>query len=230
MAEIDCTLSIELDPKYSKAYFRRANARIKLNRIEDAKRDYEQVLKLEPNNKEAQAELIKVEELIEGHKRVFPIQKSEAQRSKKPLRLIEIEQINSDSINKLEINKNLEEMKQRTKLDAKEEILFKAYQMEITQNENKETKRDSKIKIEELTQRLENSDLKSAKEMENKTESAPSQTVESKLENKNSKPTKIIPDRPVNGYQFKKDWQFLSDNIENLAVYLRVFIFNLEVF
>ena len=47
--------------------------------------------------------------------------------------------------------------------------------------------------------------------------------------------SKQIPDVPTNGYQFRKDWQFLNDNLDNLAVYFKVynnlfFFFDFEKF
>lgn len=192
VAEIDCSLAIELDPKYTKAYYRRANARVKLKKYEDARKDYEQVLKLEPSNKAAQAELASLESLIDGHQLVFPINKPEGQRSKKPLKTILIEEINSDSVNKIELEKNLEEIKQRTKLDAKDEKLFGHGSSD---NHSVEVKPN---KIEKL-----------GKEVQ-------SLKLDEKLEIK-----KLIPDRPQNGYQFKKDWQSLKSNLIDLSVYLK---------
>lgn len=52
-ADADCTESIIRDKKYVKAYYRRALARIELERFEDAKNDLEKILELEPSNKEA---------------------------------------------------------------------------------------------------------------------------------------------------------------------------------
>ena len=34
--------------------------------------------------------------------------------------------------------------------------------------------------------------------------------------------SKQIPDVPTNGYQFRKDWQFLNNNLDNLALYFKV--------
>ena len=49
-----------IDPTYVKAYQRRATARSNLKRYEDAAKDYNMVLDLEPNNKVAKIELDKV--------------------------------------------------------------------------------------------------------------------------------------------------------------------------
>jgi tetratricopeptide (TPR) repeat protein len=226
VAEVDCTLSIELDAKYSKAYFRRAQARFYLKKHAEAKRDYEEVLRLEPGNRDAQRELVKLEELIEGHCRVFPITKTEAQKSTKPLKLIRIEEIGGETVNQLELEKNLNELKQRTKLDAKDERLFKTADL----GEKHEDKSGSSsiipasvVKIEEVGDVNETSSpaLCPVKSDVGKTVAYKNlTTVEADFSKKST--SVIIPDRPVNGYQFKKDWQFLNNNLDNLAVYFKV--------
>ena len=50
---------------YIKAYSRRASVRISLGRLEDAKRDFEKILKLEPTNRFAKSELEKLEEVCQ---------------------------------------------------------------------------------------------------------------------------------------------------------------------
>lgn len=62
-ADVDCTTSISLDPTYVKAYSRRACARIGLGRLEDADRDFDKVLVLEPGNKFALAEKEKIQQV-----------------------------------------------------------------------------------------------------------------------------------------------------------------------
>lgn len=60
--ETDCTTALQLDNTYVKAYQRRAAARVKLDQLEEAKTDLEQVLKYEPKNQESKAALSRVEE------------------------------------------------------------------------------------------------------------------------------------------------------------------------
>ena len=60
-AELDCTAAVAMDPTYVKAYSRRGTARLALRQFKEAKEDFVQVLKLEPNNKQAKAETEKIE-------------------------------------------------------------------------------------------------------------------------------------------------------------------------
>ncbi|XP_043258103.1 RNA polymerase II-associated protein 3 isoform X2 [Colletes gigas] len=60
-AESDCSAAIQLDATYVKAYHRRATARINLKQYKEAKQDLENVLKLEPSNKEAKVLLAEIE-------------------------------------------------------------------------------------------------------------------------------------------------------------------------
>lgn len=56
-AEVDCSQSIVLDPTYVKAYARRGTARHLMGKLEEAKKDFQRVLSLEPANKQAQQDL-----------------------------------------------------------------------------------------------------------------------------------------------------------------------------
>ncbi|XP_060758875.1 RNA polymerase II-associated protein 3 [Neoarius graeffei] len=102
-AEEDCTKAIALDNTYSKAFARRGTARLALGRLSEAKADFEQLLKLEPGNKQAMNELKKLnmEMMPTGlqqaddipRRTVQPIDKPEHLRSTKPMRRIEIEEV-----------------------------------------------------------------------------------------------------------------------------------------
>ena len=214
-AEVDCSLAITLDPKYPKAYHRRATARAKLGKLEEARKDYEQLLKLDPTSKLAQTELNKLEQSIEMRHLVFPIVKTEAQRSKKPLKRIDIEEINDESIDKIELVKNIEEIKQRVKLNEKDEKLFESN----TKIQIMETTLPEKItEVEHSVNNVKLNEPETVKHIvKNEMPELLSPTKTSKTITH-----KKIPDAPINGYQFKKDWQFLSDNLEDLAAYFKV--------
>lgn len=62
-AELDCTASLALDSSYVKALCRRGTARIHLKKLKDAKEDFTQVLLLDASNKQAKAELSKIEKV-----------------------------------------------------------------------------------------------------------------------------------------------------------------------
>lgn len=100
-AEQDCSAAVALDVTYSKAFARRATARVSLGKIKDAIEDFEQVLKLEPGNKQALNEIEKLKTelrasgcLVTEEKRIIqPINKPEHLRSTKPLRRIDIQEV-----------------------------------------------------------------------------------------------------------------------------------------
>lgn len=62
-AEEDCSTSLSLDPTYVKAYSRRGMARLARKALAEAQEDFQQVLKIEPGNKNARAELIKIDKV-----------------------------------------------------------------------------------------------------------------------------------------------------------------------
>ncbi|XP_063073527.1 RNA polymerase II-associated protein 3 [Engraulis encrasicolus] len=105
-AEQDCSRAIDLDGTYSKAFARRGTARAALGKLAEAKEDFEEVLKLEPGNKQAVNEINKIKMDInagrtstgaDSQRRVIqPINKPPHLLSTKPLRRIEIEEIEGD--------------------------------------------------------------------------------------------------------------------------------------
>ncbi|XP_036432981.1 RNA polymerase II-associated protein 3 isoform X3 [Colossoma macropomum] len=64
VAESDCNLAIALDSKYIKAYARRGAARFALKNHQGALEDYEMVLKLDPENLDAQNEIKKLNQAL----------------------------------------------------------------------------------------------------------------------------------------------------------------------
>ncbi|XP_033114639.1 RNA polymerase II-associated protein 3-like [Anneissia japonica] len=101
-AESNCSLSLSLDCTYVKAVARRASARLALGKLTEAKKDFEQVLVLEPSNKLAAAEIKKLDKLQKAKENektsapsniIHAVQKPHHLRSKKPLKRIDIEEI-----------------------------------------------------------------------------------------------------------------------------------------
>lgn len=72
VAESDCNLAIALNRSYTKAYSRRGAARFALQKLEEAKKDYERVLELEPNNFEATNELRKINQALAFKENSYP--------------------------------------------------------------------------------------------------------------------------------------------------------------
>lgn len=62
-AELDCTQAIALDQRYTKAYFRRATARVHMDKLKEAKNDVTNILSIDPSNKQAKSELVKIEKV-----------------------------------------------------------------------------------------------------------------------------------------------------------------------
>ncbi|XP_059367826.1 RNA polymerase II-associated protein 3 isoform X2 [Carassius carassius] len=81
VAESDCNLAIALDGKYTKAYIRRAAARVALNKHQDALQDYEMVLQLDPGSVEAQTEIQKLQQVLGSSGRTAEKSESHAEPS-----------------------------------------------------------------------------------------------------------------------------------------------------
>uniref|UniRef100_A0A8C4WXS5 RNA polymerase II-associated protein 3 n=1 Tax=Eptatretus burgeri TaxID=7764 RepID=A0A8C4WXS5_EPTBU len=119
-AEVDCSTAILLDPLYPKAFARRGMAYSAQGRLQEACKDFEMVLKLEPGNKQALAELDKILKELGTRERglsetdvmhpktqakdlstltgraIRPISKPVHLRSQKPLRIIDVQEVEED--------------------------------------------------------------------------------------------------------------------------------------
>ncbi|KAL8612487.1 hypothetical protein ACOMHN_053741 [Nucella lapillus] len=150
-AEVDCSTAITLDPLYVKAYLRRAAARVGLQHLEQALEDYQRVLQLEPNNKHARAEVDRLQKEIQRGKEdsepaVTSLEKSQTnevkavykppeQRSKKPLRRIQIEEIG--------LKEDTQRKEAIAKVEAKQSSAKKAMEAKDRQTFEKFTAKDS---------------------------------------------------------------------------------------
>ncbi|CAB3365540.1 Hypothetical predicted protein [Cloeon dipterum] len=97
-ASKDCTAALELDPNYVKAYLRRGSSYISLNEPEHAITDLSMAVKLEPANKEArkclaEAKMLKTKLEARDNSTIVAISKAHHERSKAPLKRINIEEI-----------------------------------------------------------------------------------------------------------------------------------------
>ncbi|CAL8242394.1 unnamed protein product [Merluccius merluccius] len=106
-AEEDCGTALSLDNTYSKAFARRGTARLALGKLKEAQQDFQELLKLEPGNKQALNELqkIKIESGTTGllgteenapRRTVQPIDKPPHLQSTKPLRRLDIEEVGGE--------------------------------------------------------------------------------------------------------------------------------------
>ncbi|KAG7320206.1 hypothetical protein KOW79_016059 [Hemibagrus wyckioides] len=68
VSESDCNLAIALDGKYVKAYSRRGAARFALQNLQGSLEDYAMVLKLDPENLDAQNEIKKLNQVLGSQK------------------------------------------------------------------------------------------------------------------------------------------------------------------
>jgi len=106
--EADCTLSIQIDKNYLKAYYRRALARIEMNKIDQARQDLEYIISREPSNTDAKNKLNEVNKNDEIKRlgRIYPLHdKPIDKRSTKPLKRIEIQEIDTSIISTSETTK-----------------------------------------------------------------------------------------------------------------------------
>lgn len=98
-AEQDCTVALELDVSFDKAFYRRGLARKELKRYKSALQDFKQALKLSPNSSEIQKEYSLISNLLKSTSklRIEPLSKSDLFNSCSTLKQISIE--NADVAN-----------------------------------------------------------------------------------------------------------------------------------
>ncbi|XP_014670421.1 PREDICTED: RNA polymerase II-associated protein 3-like isoform X2 [Priapulus caudatus] len=80
-AEADASTSIGLDPTYVKAYARRGTARLARKCLAEARLDFEQVLTLEPDNRQAKADILKIENFLEKSKPTPDLEESQPEKA-----------------------------------------------------------------------------------------------------------------------------------------------------
>ncbi|XP_013380007.1 RNA polymerase II-associated protein 3 [Lingula anatina] len=226
-AEVDCTSSLSLDPTYIKAFHRRGTARTALGKLQDAKHDFQQVLKLEPNNKQASSELNKIEEILNPKPSpsisaatpgtVKPVYKPPGQRSKKPLKRIEIEEIGADEEAR-KIEASIASI-QATQSEGKRKVLegdaklFEKFTSATRLEEEKSS-------VLSHNGSLKSNDLKDTEHRHNlsksPTELSPrKETRQSPRQNKNitqSSSTPSTVDGKLTSFQFQAEWKRLKND------------------
>ncbi len=167
---------------------------------------------MDPTNKQVQTALNRLEQLIDTRTLVFPVVKTEAVRSNKPLRRIEIQEINGETTaERQEMAKTREEMSKRVHLSAKDELLFE------TSSSSAQAKRIIELSSVETVAAERLSDVKVVNNQPTPatiSDNKPKPVIQSLI--------KTIPPVPPNAYQFRKDWQHLEKSPEDLAAYFKV--------
>jgi len=234
-AEADCNAALELDPAYVKALLRRGAARMALNKLEEAKVDFEDVLFLEASNKQAKQELAKVKKLIDkkGFSKkndvedkilhpmnvekvesrwVVPIKKASENVSRKPMRRIMIEEV---GITKEELaRKKVIEGKTKLRLDKMNENdlrFFKGVEdegMEVELEMNKaNVGRDPKVQV------IESKMTKSEEKTKKKVESS-SKIEKLKEGNKSQIDNPLQRSRMVQNGKESGYWQSVAEDLD----------------
>jgi len=266
-AERDASMAVSIDGTYIKAYQRRASARIGLGKLEEAIKDFEKVLELEPKNKAAKAEKEKIEAMVKDKEKpkvveskngmkenmkgifdkgnqktkavklevgsksstklliqdedssdpslVFPIHKPPHQRSKKPLRRIEISEVGFNEEPKEPKVKEDKNKASPVKVEMKSKITQvgpKTEPSDFICEENGACKDDAKVatKSKGFTKKIE-------EEIVTEMKGKPCSDAFAKDDD-----TKDVPKIPKGYSQFVVDWRTCS-SVESRMQYLHQF-------
>ncbi|XP_064632821.1 RNA polymerase II-associated protein 3-like [Lineus longissimus] len=235
-AEFDCTESLLLDPTYVKAYSRRGAARLALGKLHKAKEDFEQVLKLEPKNKQAEKELEKINKELNPKPEasslshmttgiVKPISKPPDKRSKKPLVRIKIEEIGNEPENKARLPaKNTKPAitpSERKLLEA-DDAKFQSFTEEVCASKSDNIKKKAPISIVELDDTSNDVKKLDLNEVE-KTDTTKSYCTKSaeSLSPRESSGPPSLPPVPATSYQFQADWKIIKNHTDLFAEYVK---------
>lgn len=238
-AEEDCTKAIALDNTYSKAFARRGTARVALGRLSEAKADFEQLLKLEPGNKQALNELKKLnmETMPSGlqqadgtqKRTIQPIDKPEHLRSTKPLKRIEIEEVGGN------LTSIAEPQRVTAKASASRSGTLSAASASSSEREMRcEASRCSSFpfakiqKIEEVSQspsepaaKCPDGDSFGKQNVLQKEEKVPGKTNQSLSVSSSSVQLEVIPPPPTNSFQLEVDLRKIGNHPELTYKYLK---------
>ncbi|KAK2165459.1 hypothetical protein NP493_1364g00028 [Ridgeia piscesae] len=242
-AELDCTQAIALDSGYTKAYFRRATARERLSKLMEAKQDISTILSIDPANKQAAKEMAKIEKLLNPPKEpvgiVGPVDKSPSQRSKKPLRRMQIEEIGLDKEEEVKRlhRKNVEtvlakQSEVKKQVTARDEATFDAFVKQkkdtpcnsvgsgsvhssVTPKETAlenidDIRQNGSESPRELGQEAGVLNLKAKSSSEHCTDKEPSPRTSPRL-----------PPVPTSSFQFQTDWKALRNSPEMCFQYFK---------
>lgn len=242
-AETDCTLTLSLDPAFTKAYLRRGTARVALGKTTSARKDFMDALKIEPNNPQAKSELKKIDHMEKSPAElkattqkkntsnkssyVYPILIPVKDRSKKPLMRVEVEEIGFEGVENENLINNGHNSIASNIADELLDSRNKPY------NTTKETvalpKENSKNLIEELkpasdclNDNVDKTRLPTKIESSENIDTAPKAKI---LTNGHSLcPAQMkspqIPSCPTTSFQFQAHVKALGNNLSELYTYL----------
>jgi len=245
-AELDCTTSISIDPTYLKAYLRRGTARIGLNKLREALDDFKVVLDRDPENKQAAKEVANIDKIlqppctsqtltVEDERGVIqPISKLPAQRSKKPLRRMVIEEIGDDREEEQRAARSQAQASHSAaakQVQAKDGQLFDRLHQAVIEEEataSTSPADDLRLKIEDITSDKVNGDDKdtcqsnSSQLPTSKTQVAPNaKPVISSSQAPSPISSPRCPKLPTTSYQFQADWKVLRNKPEMFYQYFK---------
>ncbi|XP_050180566.1 RNA polymerase II-associated protein 3 [Myiozetetes cayanensis] len=237
-AENDCTQALLLDASYSKAFARRGAARVALGKLKEAMQDFEAVLKLEPGNKQAMNELAKIRnELTEKEQRThqeYPavlIKETEIKnivkliddplqiKTTKPLRRIEIEEVDDDDTPDGDLPSTTSVVNdwrnsvsvERTETLDQDDLLATT-----------DIPKAKHLKIEEIS---DTSPLKLPVSVKGISSTLHSASPASKQREKDIRRSFMsaspVPAVPANSFQLESDFRKLKDCPENMYLYLK---------
>ncbi|NXR50565.1 RPAP3 protein, partial [Hippolais icterina] len=235
-AEDDCTQALLLDASYSKAFARRGAARVALGKLKEAIQDFEAVLKLEPGNKQAINELTKIRnELADKEQQTYQeypavlIKEAEIKnivkmidnplqiKSTKPLRRIDIEEVDDDTsdgdlpsttlVNNWRNSVSVEE----TETLAQDDLLTTV-----------DIPKAKHLKIEEISDTSLLQRPVNVKEISSTLHpSFPASKQREKEIRRSFMSASPVPPIPANSFQLESDFRKLKDCPENMYLYLK---------
>ncbi|XP_062990035.1 RNA polymerase II-associated protein 3 [Elgaria multicarinata webbii] len=245
-AEEDCTLAVLLDSSYSKAYARRGTARAALGKLKEAMQDFETVLKLEPGNKQAINEIMKLKnELIakglwtdveypglsqnetEIQNQVKPIDKPLHLRSTKPLRRIIIEEVGHEMLStNVVATTNLEpNQSDSASVEATQAFVSAKNPSKDDFCSPADIPKAKLLKIEEIGDSVATESVTKGTVKEKPSPIAQSIVMKKQAETQNQAlhcvSTYPVPPIPVNSFQLESDFRKLKTFPDQLYTYLK---------
>ncbi|KAJ8301131.1 hypothetical protein KUTeg_020118 [Tegillarca granosa] len=242
-AELDCVTALSLDPLYVKAYLRRGSARFGLKKFTEAKEDFEKELSKEKMVAQTEPSASPDTGIV------YPITKPPHERSKKPLRRIEVEEVGVDddelqkaAIAKLIANQS-DTKKQMTQRDNQmfeqftdsSDSVQKKVQNNISMDDKSQTSRNKENISDKSHQNIVKPEFNLTSDQDSTVKTSRLKTVpkttDTKLDlssvsdSKHSDDSPSVSPRslpvPQTSFQFQKDYKVVKNNLEAFYNYLK---------